>query len=137
MGGKLHKQSEGVMITCPQCGSPTSHLAGIVLYENRNRDAYPHSFDVCWKDGIHRQRGQQEWSRIGSIVARPKSLQWTVHSAFHWSMWLHGTQLNYWPTKRKIGWKNQIRKGYSAEQALDLAERINANPEASPWTSPR
>ena len=112
------------MISCPHCGSPTSLLAGIVLYEHRNRAAYADAFDVCWRDNIHRRRGQAEWCKIGSLKPAPADVKWTVHSPYHWSIWLRGAQLNYWPTKNKIAWKGQIRKGYGASQALELARRI-------------
>ncbi len=110
---------------CPKCGSETSLVAGIVLYEHRHRGAYEHRFDVCWADSIHRRRGSAEWHPIGNLVVpEADAVIWTEHTYFHWSMRLHGEQLHYWPSKRRIGWRNITRQGFDKRAALALAKRI-------------
>lgn len=111
------------MTPCPQCGGRTALIAGIVLYEHRDRSAYPHTFDVCWADGIHRQHGRNEWLPLGA-ASQPAKVEWNKHHKTHWSMWLHGQQLHYWPTKRKVSWKGRIMKGYDLNGAMDLAKSI-------------
>lgn len=32
---------------------------------------------------------------------------WTVHTPFHWSRILLGDQLHYWPSKRKLRWRDR------------------------------
>lgn len=111
------------MTACPHCGSPTAMLAGIVLYEHLDRNAYPYVFDVCWKDNLHRQRGTPDWRPLGQSQAL-LVLEWTEHTCYHSSMFLHGEQLHWWPTKKKVSWKGAVRKGFDSKKALELARRI-------------
>lgn len=116
---------------CPTCGRETSLLAGIVLYPT-DMVARSYRFDVCWADALQRRRGEAEWTALRARVDgnKPSKLKWTIHTTYHWSMYLHGEQLHYWPTKKKIGWRNQAHKGVSQAAAAKLAEKLHSNPEA-------
>lgn len=36
---------------------------------------------------------------------------WTKHTEYHWSRMINGTQLDYWPSRKKYRYKGQTKRG--------------------------
>ncbi len=36
---------------------------------------------------------------------------WTKHTQFHWSRFVNGERLDYWPSRKKFQWRGQVRRG--------------------------
>ena len=50
---------------------------------------------------------------------------WTKHTEYHWSRFVAGERLDYWPSRKKFQWRGQVLRG-------DVMKIVRAAPEAKP-----
>lgn len=36
---------------------------------------------------------------------------WTKHTQYHWSRWISGSQLDYWPSRKKWRYRGKVQRG--------------------------
>lgn len=60
------------------------------------------------------------------------TLNWVVHNEFHYSLWLLGERLQYWPTKSKWRWRTVTHTGdVEAFIRVELEEAAEQNPRST------
>lgn len=52
---------------------------------------------------------------------------WTKHTEYHWSRFVAGERLDYWPSRKKFQWRGQVLRG-------DVMKIVRAAPEAKTMT---
>lgn len=36
---------------------------------------------------------------------------WVKHTEYHWSRFINGERLDYWPSRNKFQWRGKVRRG--------------------------
>jgi hypothetical protein len=36
---------------------------------------------------------------------------WTKHTEYHWSRYVNGERLDYWPSRKKFQWRGKVQRG--------------------------
>lgn len=116
---------------CPKCKAKCHLMAGINLPGNRKADRM---YLTCWACGISKDiapgsdwqplaKAARELIREKDSTPKPKNKRvlrnmaaanpagWTQHTPYHWSRYIDGKKLDYWPSKRKWMFNGKVEVG--------------------------
>jgi hypothetical protein len=116
-----------------ETGSTRETGGGREVWGNRGDGAVIREYvpEEAWRE-YHELMGKEAQARANARVKPTKrgtdSLVWKVHTEFHWSVWIDGKQLNYWPTKSKWRYKDRTQTGDVEEFIRSIGGYVPALP---------